>query len=112
MDGVEVLVTLEELRDLFDAVTLTVEQDDLEVPVFAARGAKIFDELFVVLDLAAPLPQVAASLRERLTVLRRRLAPGRPEVRQRLSREDRAQLRALGYVEVEGEPHAGREELR
>jgi arylsulfatase A-like enzyme len=50
-------------------------------------------------NLAAPAPQVAASLRAHLREFRRQL-PVRPEIRQQFSPEDLAQLRALGYVEV------------
>jgi arylsulfatase A-like enzyme len=48
-------------------------------------------------DLAAPAPQIAASMREKLAVFREELLRPAPVVRPELSEQDRAQLRALGY---------------
>jgi arylsulfatase A-like enzyme len=55
-------------------------------------------------DLAAAAPQVAARLRSRLVELRARTATGVPETPQQLGDEDRAQLRALGYLAEEPDP--------
>jgi choline-sulfatase len=51
-------------------------------------------------DLAAAAPQVASRLRGRLAHLRARTA-GVPETRQQLGEDDRAELRALGYLAEE-----------
>jgi arylsulfatase len=48
-------------------------------------------------DLAAPAPQIAASMREKLAVFREQMLRPAPIVRQELSEEDRANLRVLGY---------------
>jgi arylsulfatase A-like enzyme len=48
-------------------------------------------------DLAAPAPQIAASMREKLAVFREDMLRPAPVVRPELSEQDRAQLRALGY---------------
>lgn len=48
-------------------------------------------------DLAAPAPQIAASMRERLALFREQMLRLAPIVRQELSEEDRANLRVLGY---------------
>jgi arylsulfatase len=50
-------------------------------------------------DLAAPAPQLVASLRARLVEFRERL-PARAETRQKFSPEDLEKLRALGYVDL------------
>jgi arylsulfatase A-like enzyme len=50
-------------------------------------------------NLAAPAPQVASSFRARLSEFRARLK-SRSEIRQQLSSEDLARLRALGYVDL------------
>ena len=50
------------------------------------------------IDLAAPAPQLAASLRERITAFHERMPQIEPVVRaEPLSEDDRARLRALGY---------------
>jgi len=49
------------------------------------------------IDLAAPAPQIAASMREKLAVFREQTLHPAPVVRPELSEQDRAQLRALGY---------------
>ena len=49
------------------------------------------------IDLAAPAPQIAASMREKLAEFREQMLRPAPVVRQELSEEDRARLRALGY---------------
>jgi arylsulfatase A-like enzyme len=48
-------------------------------------------------DLAAPAPQIAAAMREKLAVFREQMLRPAPVVRPELSEQDRAQLRALGY---------------
>ncbi|MDJ0850138.1 MAG: sulfatase [Myxococcota bacterium] len=50
-------------------------------------------------DLAPAAPELAARLRRRLSEVRGRVASGVPVTPQRLDEEDRAALRALGYVE-------------
>lgn len=55
-------------------------------------------------DLAAGAPQVASRMRGRLAKLRARAAAGVPETRQQLGEDDRAQLRALGYLGEEPAP--------
>jgi arylsulfatase len=50
-------------------------------------------------NLAAPAPQITASLRARLLEFRERL-PTREETRQKFSPEDLEKLRALGYVDL------------
>jgi arylsulfatase A-like enzyme len=59
------------------------------------------------IDLAAPAPQIAASMREKLAVFRERMLRPAPVVRPELSEQDRAQLRALGY---EARPRSERPE--
>lgn len=54
------------------------------------------------IDLAAPAPQLAASLRERIAEFRDRMPQVEPVVRaEPLSEDDRANLRALGYEATE-----------
>jgi hypothetical protein len=55
-------------------------------------------------DLAAPAPQIAALMRERLASFREQMLRPAPIVRQELSEEDRANLRVLGY---EASPPSG-----
>jgi len=53
-------------------------------------------------DLAAPAPQLAAALRERIAEFRERMPQVEPVVRaEPLSEDDRANLRALGYEATE-----------
>jgi arylsulfatase A-like enzyme len=59
------------------------------------------------IDLAAPAPQIAASMREKLADFRERILRPAPVVRPELSEQDRAQLRALGY---EARPRSERPE--
>ena len=77
--------------DNYDSFTYNLVQlfyeFDLEVLVFR------HDEI----DLAAPAPQIAASMREKLAVFREQTLHPAPVVRPELSEQDRAQLRALGY---------------
>ncbi len=49
-------------------------------------------------------PERALRMRERLADVRTNLRRGRPETRQRLSEEDRRNLRALGYIEESESP--------
>ena len=54
------------------------------------------------IDLAAPAPQLAASLRERIAEFRERMPEVEPVMRaEPFSEEDRANLRALGYEATE-----------
>jgi arylsulfatase A-like enzyme len=55
-------------------------------------------------DLSRSEPERALRMRERLADLRANLRRGRPETRQRLSEEDRRNLRALGYIEESESP--------
>jgi len=50
-------------------------------------------------DLSAPAPQMAARMRRRLETLRQRYDHGASERKQKLTEEDAAKLRALGYLE-------------
>jgi arylsulfatase A-like enzyme len=60
------------------------------------------------IDLAAPAPQLAASMRERIAAFRDAMPQVEPVVRaEPLSEEDRANLRALGYEPTEEAPSAG-----
>jgi hypothetical protein len=50
-------------------------------------------------DLTAAAPQIAKPMRQRLKRMHARMARSRAEVRQVLSEQERAGLRALGYVD-------------
>jgi len=59
------------------------------------------------IDLAAPAPQLGASMRERLATFREQMPTPAPVVPAEISESDRAKLRALGYessVEPREEP--------
>jgi arylsulfatase len=55
-------------------------------------------------ELSRSEPERALRMREQLADLRANLRRGRPETRQRLSEEDRRNLRALGYIEESESP--------
>jgi arylsulfatase len=55
-------------------------------------------------DLTAAAPQVAKPMRQRLKRMHARMARSRAEVRQVLSEQERAALRALGYVDEQDAP--------
>jgi hypothetical protein len=49
-------------------------------------------------DVASDAPGIAAALRAKLHAVREKMTSGPPEIRQKLSPEDREKLRALGYA--------------
>jgi arylsulfatase A-like enzyme len=49
-------------------------------------------------DVASDAPEIAAALRAKLHAVREKMTSGPPEIRQKLSPEDREKLRALGYA--------------
>jgi len=51
------------------------------------------------IDLAAAAPQITGPMRKRLKRIHSRMARGRAEVRQELSRQEHENLRLLGYVD-------------